>query len=121
MRELPVLRIGDALDAAGGGTDVPVEEDDAREAVRTAAADLDPAQRHPGRREVRDVGALAVAGMAAQRPVGAPEWTMVDRHEVREAPRLVVAHARVGLVDRVPAEPLLDAADRREAVACVEL
>ena len=45
----------------------------------------------------------------------------MDRDEVREAPDLEPAHARVGLVDRVPAEALLDAIDGLEALARVEL
>ena len=60
-----------------------------------------------------------MAGVAAHRPVGAAERPVVDRDEVREAPGLEAAHARVGLVDRVPAEALLDAADRLEALARV--
>src|SRR4051812_33899864 len=46
---------------------------------------------------------------------------MVDRAEVEEVPRGEPAHPRVRLIDRVPPEPLLDAADRFEAFARVEL
>jgi hypothetical protein len=46
---------------------------------------------------------------------------VVARPDVDERPRPEPVHARVGLVDRVPAEPLRDPADRREARARVEL
>ena len=49
MREPAVLRVGDPLDAADGRADVAVEEGDARQPERAAAADLERAQRDPGR------------------------------------------------------------------------
>src|SRR5215211_3771635 len=121
MSEPPELRVGDPFDAADGGTNVPIEEGDSRQSDRAAAADLERAQRDPGGREVRDIGALTVACVAAHRPVGATKRPMVDRDQVREAPCLESAHARIRLVDRVPAETLLDAADRREALSRVQL
>src|SRR4051812_45881077 len=68
-----------------------------------------------------DVGALAVARVAAQRAVGAAQRPVMDRDQVREAPHPEAAHARVSLVDGVPAEALLDAFDGLEALPRVEL
>ena len=72
---------------------------------RAVAGDLERAQRDPQRAEVRDVGALAVAGAPAQRAVGAGVRAVVDRDDVVEVARRVAAQPRVGLVDRVPPEP----------------
>ena len=70
---------------------------------------------------MQDPRALAVAGPAAQAAVGRAPGAVVAGDEIGVGARLVAVHARVGLVDRVPAEPLMDATDRLQAPAPVEL
>src|SRR3954466_11080359 len=120
-REPAIFGVRDPLDAAGRRTQVPVDEREAGQAARTPAAHAERAHAHPGEGVVGDVGALAVARIAAQRPVAAADRPVVHADEVVEVHGLVAVHACVGAVDRVPAEALLDAADRREALGGVAL
>ena len=62
-----------------------------------------------------------MAGAAAQGAVGAGQRAVVDGDHVLEAAHAEAVHARVDLVDGVPPEALLDAADGLEAGQGVEL
>src|SRR6185312_15586507 len=107
--------------ASGGGLQVAVEEGRAAEADGPGAPHLDRARGDPGEALVGDVGAGAVAGAAAQYPVSARKRTVVDRDRIGERAGLEARHPRVRFIDRVPAEARLQASDRPEALARVEL